>query len=74
MWHLQFSHDGTLLASACKDGSATIWEITGPRRRLEKRHTLKGHVGAVVFVAWRPDDSLLATCGTALCHCTLFWI
>ena len=71
VWHLQFSHDGTLLASACKDGSAAIWEISGPRRRLVKRHTLKGHIGAVVLVAWSPDDSLLATCGVPCCRTAL---
>lgn len=65
VWHLQFSHAGSLLASGTKDGTAVIWEMAGPRRRLTKRHTLKGHQGPVVFVTWSPDDSKLATCGAA---------
>lgn len=63
VWHLQFSHDGTRLASAARDGTAIIWRVAGPRRRLQLEHTLKGHVGAVVYVAWAPNDALLATCG-----------
>ena len=73
VWHLQFSHGGRHLASASKDGSAIIWEVTAPRRRLVKRHTLKGHTGPVVFVAWSPDDSKLATCGALTTQQYVAW-
>ncbi len=63
VWHLQFAHRGHMLASASKDGTAIVWDIGGPRRRVERRRVLRAHAGPVVFVAWSPDDSKLATCG-----------
>ena len=63
VWHLQFAHKGHMLASASKDGTAIVWDIGGPRRRVERRRVLRAHSGAVQAVAWSPDDSKLATCG-----------
>ena len=68
VWHLQFSHDGAMLASASKDGTALVWDVSGPRRRVTKRHSLRGHVGPVLLVAWSPDDSKLATAGDPPSH------
>ena len=28
VWYVKFSHDGTMLASASKDGQAVIWDVT----------------------------------------------
>ena len=28
VWFLQFSHNGKLLASGCKDGEVIVWDIT----------------------------------------------
>lgn len=28
VWYVKFSHDGTRLASASKDGQAIIWDVT----------------------------------------------
>ena len=78
VWHLHFAHKGHMMASASKDGTAIVWDIGGPRRRVEKRCVLRAHAGAVLSVAWSPDDSKLATCGQLLAraknaakvHCT----
>jgi len=66
VWHLQFAHNGHMMASASKDGTAIVWNIGGPRRRVEKRRVLRAHAGSVLSVAWSPDDSKLATCGQPL--------
>ncbi len=62
VWHLAFSHDGTMLATASKDATAIIWKVEG-RKRIVKKHVLQGHADSIMFVAWSHDDSLLATCG-----------
>ncbi|KAK9820308.1 hypothetical protein WJX72_008774 [[Myrmecia] bisecta] len=61
VWHLQFSHNGQMLASASRDSCAIIWTVVS-RRQVIKRHVLRGHSKAITLVAWSPDDSLLATC------------
>ena len=61
VWHVQFSHNGRWLASASRDASAVVWEVT-PQRLLVKRHVLRGHTGSLTFCCWSPDDGILATC------------
>ncbi|CAI5477017.1 unnamed protein product [Closterium sp. Yama58-4] len=62
VWCVQFSHDGTRLATASKDHTAVVWQIDNSfsHRRL---HTLAGHSLPLSYVAWSPDDSLLLTAG-----------
>ena len=61
VWHVQFSHSGTMLASASKDASALVWRVT-PAGEAILMHTLAGHAKPVVFLAWSPDDCRLLTC------------
>lgn len=63
VWHVQFSHNGQMLATASKDSSAMIWAVRG-RRSLVKKFKLTGHTQAITFLSWSPDDAFLATCGT----------
>ncbi|CAI5459251.1 unnamed protein product [Closterium sp. Yama58-4] len=62
VWCVQFSHDGSRLATASKDHTAVVWQIVDSftHRRL---HTLAGHSLPLSYVAWSPDDSLLLTAG-----------
>lgn len=41
---------------------------SGRSCRLVHRRTLRGHLGPVPFVAWSPDDTLLATCSELSSH------
>lgn len=44
---------------------------SGRTCRLVHRRTLRGHMGPIPFVAWSPDDSLLATCSELPSHGSL---
>lgn len=58
VWFLQFSNDGTKLATASKDTTVVIYE-TATFRYL---HRLAEHAGKVAYLAWSPDDTKLVTC------------
>ncbi|KAK9463915.1 WD40-repeat-containing domain protein [Lipomyces oligophaga] len=59
VWFVTFSNDGTKLASASKDFSVIIWDLT----RYKQMLALRGHADGVTAVAWSPDDSTIITCG-----------
>ncbi|KAL9083883.1 MAG: hypothetical protein Q9165_008353 [Trypethelium subeluteriae] len=60
IWHLQFSHDGTMLATASKDSTILIYETV----TFKIVHSLADHSeGGITYVAWSPDDSKLVSCG-----------
>lgn len=59
---MQFSHSGTMLASASKDTTALIWRVDSLGEPI-LMHTLAGHEKAVAFLTWSPDDSRILTCG-----------
>ena len=62
VWHVQFSHSGTMLASASKDTTALIWRVDSLCEPM-LMHTLAGHEKAVAFLTWSPDDTRILTCG-----------
>jgi WD40 repeat protein len=55
---LAFSPDSKLLANACQNNTQ-LWEISSGKLRA----TLKGHLDAVMGVAFSPDGKTLATGG-----------
>lgn len=58
VWHASISHDGSMLATASKDGSVMIWSL--PTGELLRK--LSDHTAGVMHVTWSPDDRLLLTC------------
>ncbi|KAF2232395.1 WD domain protein [Viridothelium virens] len=60
IWGLQFSHDGTMLATASKDSTVLIYETVN----FKTVHSLADHSeGGITYVAWSPDDSKVVSCG-----------
>ncbi|KPI41851.1 WD repeat-containing protein 26 [Cyphellophora attinorum] len=58
VWHVQFSPDGTMLASASKDKTALIYSVPS----FELKHRLTDHSKGVTSLAWSPDSKKLITC------------
>ncbi|KAI9758446.1 MAG: low affinity potassium transporter [Chaenotheca gracillima] len=58
VWFLEFSHDGTRLATASKDRTVIIYDVPS----FDTLHTLLDHGDAVAFVAWSPDDTKIISC------------
>jgi WD40 repeat protein len=56
---LQFSPDGTLLASGAEDRTAIVWDLADS----SPRDVLRGHAGGVNRVAFSPDGATLYTVG-----------
>jgi WD40 repeat protein len=60
---LDYSPDGTLLASAGQDGVVKVWASTEGRRSDTPLVTLSRHQGSVETVAFSPDGLGLASGG-----------
>jgi len=61
VWHLQFSHNGRMIASGGKDCWVVIWELDSTWKWVHK-HTLQGQEQEVTHVSWSPDDTMLLVC------------
>jgi WD40 repeat protein len=59
VFHVAYSADGRLLASASGDRTARLWDLT----TQQVRHVLSGHTDTVWRVAFTPDGTTLATAG-----------
>lgn len=57
VWFLEFSHDGTKLASASKDKNVYIYDT-----RSFEIITSFSHSTPVAYLAWSPDDTKLISC------------
>ena len=58
IWFLEFSHDGTKLATCGKENFIVIYETAN----FHELHKLSEHSHQVTNLAWSPDDSYLITC------------
>ncbi|KIM79679.1 hypothetical protein PILCRDRAFT_74055 [Piloderma croceum F 1598] len=62
VWNIEWSHDGSYLASASKDKTAIIWRIDDPSiRDYTAKFVLRDHSFPVGCLAWSLDDSILLT-------------
>ncbi|KAF2769204.1 WD40 repeat-like protein [Teratosphaeria nubilosa] len=66
VWFLEFSHDGSMLATSGKDGLVCIYDTSNWRIRHEIREHDRSGVGemakGVCCVAFSPDDEYLISC------------
>ncbi|KAG2501778.1 hypothetical protein HYH03_000278 [Edaphochlamys debaryana] len=62
VWHIAFSHDGSMLASGSKDRTAILWSVQQRPPRLAPLHVLAGHAQPVALLVWAPDDRRIITC------------
>lgn len=58
VWDVQFSHDGSRLASCGGDGIVVIHDGT----TFEVLHTLQASDEGVCSISWSPDDTMIITC------------
>ncbi|KAI6660096.1 hypothetical protein LOD99_14437 [Oopsacas minuta] len=69
VWFLQFSHDGSKLASGCKDGKIIIYDFSiiitedYPSSSPALLHTLTAQAGGIGYLSWSPDDKHIISCG-----------
>jgi WD repeat-containing protein 26 len=59
VWYLEFSHDGSKLATASQDGSVMIYETVG----FKVLHKLVQEGREVTYATWSPDDTKIISCG-----------
>lgn len=62
VWHLEFSHDGSMLASASKDNSVMVYDTTSWTliSRLEQPNAQPE--SGVCYISWSPDSTYLLAC------------
>lgn len=58
VWFLEFSHDGTKLATTGRDQTVVVYEVP----TFAVLHTLAEHDDGVTYLAWSPDDTKLISC------------
>ncbi|CDU26433.1 uncharacterized protein SPSC_06627 [Sporisorium scitamineum] len=69
VWCLQFSHDGTKLATAGADKTILIWSVQDKYKLLQKFVPLSDNISSV---SWSPDDThLLVTSDVDVTLCKL---
>jgi len=61
VWFVQFSHNGRYLASASKDLTVAIWDVSIDKI-CKPMQILSGHTKEVSYLVWSPDDTMLLTC------------
>lgn len=58
VWYVEFSHDGSKLATTGQDCTVLIYDTL----TFSILHKLSDHDSPVVYASWSPDDSKLVSC------------
>ena len=58
VWDVQFSHDGTRLASCGGDGIVVVYSV----ETFEVLHIFPGIEAGICSLSWSPDDSMIVSC------------
>jgi WD40 repeat protein len=58
VWHVAFSHDGSLLATAGRDCKVIIYQVG----TFQPIWIIEEHKAAVTWLSWSPDDSKIISC------------
>ena len=58
VWYLEFSHDGTRLATCGQESRVIIYDTA----TFQEVYALTEHTKFVAYLAWSPDDTKLVTC------------
>lgn len=63
VWYIEFSHDGSMLATAGKDNTVIIYDTATwkMKYRLDNQHGTD-NVHGVCYVSWSPDDRYILSC------------
>ncbi|ESO07400.1 hypothetical protein HELRODRAFT_76512 [Helobdella robusta] len=60
----KFSPNGKMLATGLKDSHFIIYDVDEKTFRLTLKKTLNGPMNGVTYLAWSPDSTHLAVCGS----------
>lgn len=69
VWYISYSPCGQYLASASKDCSIIIWDLS--KKPIASVHQLKEHTEAITYLDWSPDGSRLLS--ASIDHTVKLW-
>ena len=67
VWYLEFSHSGSMLASAGKDNKVIVYSTTNwrPIWQFQESHDVGSNETGICYISWSPDDRYLLSCSQA---------
>lgn len=67
VWYLEFSNNGSMLASAGKDNKVIVYNTTNwrPLWHFQEGHDIGPNESGICYIAWSPDDRYLLSCSQA---------
>ncbi|KAI0982101.1 hypothetical protein GJ496_003562 [Pomphorhynchus laevis] len=73
VWFCIFSHSGTMLCSASKDGQVITWNVIEDTHKLEMFNRYSSNGVGIASVSWSPDDSMILCTGAETCREAFVW-
>lgn len=67
VWYLEFSHNGSMLATAGKDNKVIVYSTTNwrPMWQFQETHETGTNETGICYISWSPDDRYLLSCSQA---------